>query len=57
MVQSEATMPPSTRSTVPRRAAASRAAHRLEQVAGLVADALERGAGELGRGRCRGSGR
>ena len=46
MVQSLATMPPSTRST---DLAARRpvAAHGLQQVAGLVADGLQRGAGDL----------
>ena len=45
--QSLAAMPPSTRSTV---SAARRpvGAHRLEQVAGLVADRFQRGARELG---------
>ena len=51
MVQSHATMPPSTRSTVsaPRRRPVG--AHRLEQVAGLVADGFQRRAGDLGRRR------
>ena len=49
-MQSLAVMPPSTRSTVP---AADRpvGAHRFEQVAGLIADRLERGAGDLGGAR------
>ena len=47
MASSLAVMPPSTRSTVP---AALRpvGAHRLEQIAGLVADRFERRAGEFG---------
>ena len=40
-------MPPSTRSTVS-LAARPVGAHRLEQIAGLVADRFERGAGEFG---------
>ena len=49
MVQSLATMPPSTRSTDLAALAGPVAAHRLQQIACLVADGLQRGARELGR--------
>ena len=42
-------MPPSTRSTLAAFCARPVGPHRLEQVAGLVADAFQRGAGEFGR--------
>ena len=50
-----AVMPPSTRSTV-RGAGGGRpvGAHRVQEVAGLVADRFERRAGELGRRRLAG---
>ena len=47
-MKSLAVMPPSTRSTVSARGGGPVGAHRLDQVAGLVADRFERGAGELG---------
>ena len=50
MVQSEAVMPPSTRSTTLRGFRARPVgAHRGPEVEGLVADALQRGVRELGR--------
>ena len=48
MAHSLAAMPPSTRSTVPAPRIRPVGAHRLEQVAGLVADRLQRGAREFG---------
>ena len=54
MVTSLAVMPPSTRSTVVGAGRRPVGAHRLEQVAGLVADRFERGARDLGRRRIAG---